>query len=735
MRDSIIKLEQRRREALMRENPYQFINWRLYDMSNLRKITSYKRSGNSKGNKSYANCFIMADTETSKDPARAKAGANHVVIWTISLRSNGFNWFTLWGYRPSELVKCIMAIKNNLTADETIIYWHNMAYDWVFIRKFIFREIGHPKKQLSTKPHYPILFKWSNGLIFKDSYILAQRSLEKWADDMNVEHKKAVGKWDYDIIRHQGFNFIEDSDEGEYIEHDTLAGVECLDAMRQALNKTYGNMPYTATGIPREALRKRAFKDRGRHLFMQCVPTYEQYIKLEHCYHGGYTHCNRYLMAEYDAKMLHDVRCYDFTSSYLWSLLAGLYPIEKFSAIDFDITVDDILNDDKYGYIFKLTMVNVELKDLFEPMPALQFSKCINCVGEVLDNGRITSADYVEIYLNDIDLEIIAEQYKATYMKISECECAMLGYLPRWLTDYVYECFTNKQKLKNVDAVLYALAKGAANSCYGMMCMHSIRAEEIENFITGEYEPAFKRPDDITDDQWKELQEQHSREEYEKFVNNKNSFLCYQWGVWCTSISMRQLFKLGDCINKHDRISRWIYSDTDSAYSDDWNLEKLEAFNEETREALRRNNYGAVTVNGVDYWLGVAVTEGDKDYYTEFVALGAKRYAGRCKKDGQIHITVAGVPKIGYKSLNDNLNTFKKGAVFNGLTTGKKTHFYIYVDDIYIDDYGNEIGDSIDLQPCDYILDEGAIDPLAFFDDMLEGNKTIEYEVQQYEEY
>ena len=32
-------------------------------------------------------------------------------------------------------------------------------------------------------------------------------------------------------------------------------------------------------------------------------------------------------------------------------------------------------------------------------------------------------------------------------------------------------------------------------------------------------------------------------------------------------------------------------------------------------------------------------------------------------------------------------------------------HTYHYVDDIYIDENGNEAGDSIDLSPCDYLLD------------------------------
>ena len=53
--------------------------------------------------------------------------------------------------------------------------------------------------------------------------------------------------------------------------------------------------------------------------------------------------------------------------------------------------------------------------------------------------------------------------------------------------------------------------------------------------------------------------------------------------------------------------------------------------------------------------------------------------------------------------------------MFDGETTGKLTHFYVYVDDIYIDEDGNEIGDSIDLQPCDYKLDEAKIDFESFY--------------------
>ena len=85
--------------------------------------------------------------------------------------------------------------------------------------------------------------------------------------------------------------------------------------------------------------------------------------------------------------------------------------------------------------------------------------------------------------------------------------------------------------------------------------------------------------------------------------------------------------------------------------------------------------------------------------------MGAKRYCGRRKSDNKIHITVAGVPKKGADQLQDNIDNFREDFIFKGEETGKKTHFYIFENEIKIDKNENEYADSIDLVPCDYKLD------------------------------
>ena len=665
--------ELRQKNADYYKNKYQLIRWNKYKYRKLKNIMYIRRSGHA-DNDTYNDCIIMADTETSKGDQKG-INENHVCAWTISIRAYHENIVTLYGSIPSDLVACIQKLQQYMPADKTIIYWHNMAYDWVFMRKFFMAVYGTPLKMLATKPHYPICIEFEHGLIMKDSLILAQRSLTKWADDMDVEHKKAVGKWDYLKIRNQQDAYFS-PDELEYIEHDTLAGVECIDKLMIQLHKRIYSMPYTATGIPREESRKRGKENRAREDFLRIAPKdYKTQQKLELVYHGGYTHANRHFIG---ITIDEDIIAGDFTSSYPFCMIAyDQFPISEFRPFH-NCSVADILdNSSKYAFIFKLILVNVELKSNALPMPALQYSKCIKDLNACTDNGRILCANYIEIYLNEIDLEVIAAQYKWKASVCVEVEYSEKGYLPRWFTDYVFECFTDKTMLKGGDPVAYALAKAKVNSLYGMMVQKPVKEDIKEDYITGEYTIS------IGD----------YKEGYKKYLKNRNSIHLYSSGVWVTSLAYRNLFTLGACCGL------WLYSDTDSVYGKDWDLSALDRYNEHCKELLRANNYGPVIRNDKEYWLGVV----DLEKHDQFKTMGAKRY---CVRDGDdLKITVAGVPKkTGAKCLNGDIENFRDGLIFDGKTTGKQTHTYFFTEDIHTDDHGNEIGDSIDLSPCDYLL-------------------------------
>lgn len=448
-----IKQLYNQRFAWMHEHVYYKMSYfEDFDYTVLNNIIHYKKRGRGK-NPKINEVWIMVDTETSKKPNSLH---NHVVAWTISIRAFDMNIVTLWGRKPSEVVNTMYKIHSSMRGEETVFYIHNMGYDWVFLRKFMFKDWGIPAKQLNVKAHYPINIRFNNGIVLKDSLILAQRSLEKWAKDMNVT-PKAVGKWDYNKLRNQNEEFT--AEELEYIEHDTIAGVEALNALSNQLNKTVGTMPYTATGIPREELRARGKQNRARDSYVRMVPNYNQYDKLTKVFHGGYTHANRFISGQV---IKEGGSCYDFSSSYPFVMCSERMPMSKFNPID-DKPIEYILKyRDEYAFMFKLILVDVELKPNIA-MPALQVSKS-DLINPVIDNGRLIKAKYCSIYTNEIDLSVIALHYNYSYAICKEVEYARKDYLPRFFTDYVYELYQSKTTLKGGDPVAYSLAKAKLNS-------------------------------------------------------------------------------------------------------------------------------------------------------------------------------------------------------------------------------------------------------------------------------
>ena len=719
--EKLYKIAKAHSDYINNYHKYKMVYWDKFDYSFLtRNIMCYKKKGKwRKG--TWNDVIIMADTETSKSHEGYEYDEfgnddplpNHIVCWTISLRAYHKNIVTLYGMKPSEFICCLKELRKSLKGDDIYIYFHNLAYDYVFLRLFLFDAFGAPDKGLNTKPHYPISVGFSNGIILKDSLILSGCKLEKWAKDLNVEHQKAVGSWDYDRIRDQDHKLTRE--EKKYIENDTLAGVECIDAMCITLKKSVYSIMATATGIVREEVRLRAQANRGKEYFLRNALSYDQYIKVRTLYHGGYSHGNRYYLMETLRERV--TECWDFCSSYPFCLLAFRYPCSKFIHFK-DCGPETILKyGEKYAFIFRVSFINIRLKDDLLPMPALQSTKCDKTINMCTDNGRCISAGYASLYICEQDLFVFADQYTWDKCYCTEVEMAPKDYLPRWFTDYVFELFENKCKLKKTkkeDPVNYALAKSKVNSLYGLTVQASIRENIIEVIDPGEY-PINREGDTAHYDSgdYRIDFEQDPTKEYEKYLKSYNAILNYQIGTYCTAYAFRNLFELGKCV-KHCTDEKgkllfpphWYYSDTDSCYSDDWDYGKIWEYNNRCKELLRANGYGPVIVDGKENWLGIAEHVEPEDSYLEYRVLGSKRYAGRSKEDNDLHITVAGVPKKGAKCLEDDLDNFTKNFIFDGKVTGKLTHYYIYSKKgIYTDDYGNEIGDSIDLKPCDYLLD------------------------------
>lgn len=337
------------------------------------------------------------------------------------------------------------------------------------------------------------------------------------------------------------------------------------------------------------------------------------------------------------------------------------------------------------AFIFKFTAIEVELKNVDDPFPVLQLYKLEHAVDAIVDNGRVLEAGYVSLYLNEVDFLTIQRAYKWKKCTISDVWTAVKEPLPAWLRDYVYQLYKDKTQLKGGDPVIYAIRKAMLNSVYGMTVQKLMKDDIVENYDTGDYA----------------VVEKNNEEEFEKAVNNHNTFLYYAYGCWVTSYAMQHVLELTHCVN--DRTYNALYVDTDSCYATDWNRQALDQYNKLCAAKLKAAGYKPVEHNGREYIPGVAELDGE---YTQFRTVGAKRYCCR-KKSGELKLTVSGVPKKrGALCLNDDIENFRRGFNFKGEETGKLTHLYQYVEAPYRNEHGDLIADSVNLVPCDYLLDE-----------------------------
>ena len=86
------------------------------------------------------------------------------------------------------------------------------------------------------------------------------------------------------------------AEEQIYIEHDTLAGVECIQCTLDALSKNLSSIPLTATGIPRNEVRKRGKENKAHdEYFVKGTPDFDFQMILNYS-SMAVIHGNRHLI-------------------------------------------------------------------------------------------------------------------------------------------------------------------------------------------------------------------------------------------------------------------------------------------------------------------------------------------------------------------------------------------------------------------------------------------------------
>ena len=642
---------------------------------------------------SYINMPVSFDIETTSFISEYSEKAAIMYVWTL-----GINGYCFIGRTWKEFIEALESISSYLALNNErriIIYVHNLAYEFQFIRKHF-----EWLKVFSIDVRKPIYAITNNGFEFRCSYMLSGYSLERLGKNLvNYQVSKLTGYLDYSLMRHSKTELSEK--EIMYCINDVLVVMAYIQERIES-DGDITLIPLTKTGYVRnyckvQCLGKGKKKNKRYKTIMKGLTlSPDEYRQLKRAFQGGFTHANAF----YSGKTLEHVASYDFTSSYPTVMIAEKFPMSKGELVRLKNHDDFEKNLRLYCCLFDVEIINLESVLYYENY--ISYSRCWGVVNPVINNGRIVKADKLYTTITEQDYIIISMFYKWSDFRIANFRRYKKAYLPTEFVMSIIKLYQDKTKLKNVEGyeAEYLQSKEMLNSCYGMAVTDICRNEITYS------------------DDWG-TDKANIEESINKYNRSFSRFLYYPWGVWVTAYARKNLFTgIYECGNDY------VYSDTDS----------VKMLNHETHEAYIKgyNNMiiqklqiammwhgldpdliAAKTNKGISKPLGVWDYEG---IYTRFKTLGAKRYLTENEKG--LSLTVAGLSKSnGAQYLRDN---FKDP--FEGFTdelyippdyTGKNIHTYI--DDEQkgmLKDYKGVISEyseksSVHLAPAEYSLSIG----------------------------
>lgn len=587
--------------------------------------------------------YISLDTETSHNHDEL-CPLGWVYQWAFK-----FDNIYVGGRRPSEFIRALDILLNYYKCDDKhkiIIFIHNASYDLTYLLDILIEHYGDPVNTLATDVNKFITVEF-NKFIVRDSWVLSNRSLDKWSKDLNTRYRKAVGSIDYQYIHYQDSK-LEPND--WYYQCSDVATLD--DCIRQELAQGYTlqNLPLTSTGFVREYARKEFQKDRKNwKQFQDTRLTEEVYNDLDFSYMGAITHGNNDYMGELLTNV--NIRHRDKRSFYPSTMRIDTYPIGKwiklynFNDSKTPITTKKVL---KYArdncLLVSFFIKNVQLYKGVT-CPILQVNKCLKFKDEgttfIKDNGKVVKmSGKTFLTLTDLDFRLMLKQYHIGKLLITRVYGSKRGKLPDWLINTIDRFMYDKtlykdevkrlEKLDDIDALADAninlmKSKNKLNGIYGMTSTRPLRVNYLYDSSTMKWSSSVPNTTKALDD----------------FYNSRNNFMNFSYGVfvtaWCRYRILNDIMTIG--------YDKFIYTDTDSLFyfSDDETEKKFEKLNDRNyKKCLESGAYVNVNDKIVEYM----TFEDEGENITEFKFLHTKCY-GYCTDNNSdsLKITIAGVPK------------------------------------------------------------------------------------------
>ena len=653
--------------------------------------------------------FLYKPGKTPEYWAEQHAGALPY-LWQFGINDKYY-----YGRELSEFYEALADIPNHIKIRIGVF---NFPFEWHFLDglhwDFIFAKSRH-------RPIKATCIEFPN-IEFYCLYALIDRSLEEWGKTLGIEKLEL----EYNKMRTPLTKLSKKT--LEYAQRD-------LEIMYYGIKdelEEYGSiwdLPMTSTGAVRRLCKNilMANDDYKRYIKKLLPTNWYQYATSRKVFWGGYAHANRTCTGitwkNYNGKNgLH----VDYISAYIAQMVGRRgFPCSEWAYAPKRLpNPAEDLERKAYKLHLRFTNIRCETQNTFIP-----FDK-VKSENAVIDNGKIIKADMVDIWCTDLDYYIIRQMYtwgkdrkdENEGVEIIESWYAYTDYLPMALVSELLDLFNAKTKWKNVPGKEseYRRGKRRLDCIYGM-CATSLIQANINWDMNAEewsYDSVYA----------KDVEERIHKL---KFWKDSRYFVSYDWGVYIAAWSRFTL--MNDLVIPNDRIC--MYSDTDSAF-----LKKNVDFSEYNAK-IEKKMVKVCKSRGIDpelirpknadgekCVLGALSREPD---FTEFRTLGSKRYIERRKDTGALVMTVSGVNKEAVESLNNDINNFKDGTVFDkdAKEVSKLLHTYIdHMPDItFPDGYVSHQRRGVNLRPNGYRLRQKR-EPEEIIKDISKGGHVSEYE-------
>ncbi|MBP5433136.1 DNA polymerase [Ruminococcus sp.] len=512
-----------------------------------------------------------------------------------------------------------------------IIWCANLAHEYAFCKRQL--SAAGITSLFAKAERDPLKIDVCEVIEFRECLGLWGSSLAKVAKTYTAT-QKLKGDLDYDLPRTEQTPLT--TEEYHYCKNDVVI----LDELSHVAFKRFTDnglkIPLTQTGILRQKCKnsiKRLDLEYKQNALLMPADEWTYTLFRRYMYAGGLSGTN----PKYAGKKILKAKCADITSDYPAQMNHRLFPAGQLIEIKPE-TVE------QYAGKFKIMLICCDMQartahSVFSKHKVMNIDNdnFFHGVGQaqdvVLSNGKIFCGKNLCICINNVDYNALYKLYDFDNIKLYRCWIfTQKAAAPAFLRKCLNEDYLTKQALKAAGlsgTKDYTEAKAAVNSYYGMTCQRL-------------YDCLYEY-DDESDD----IYDCGNVKSYDE--QRAHMWLSPYIGYWTTSyaraILMQFIAEFPDLIIQYDTDSLYYLTDTDATHEIHTTPERLAEFEAAIEQYnLRIYNKNARLFKNNAHFEDLGAWEVDKDDYTGFKGLGAKRYLKQ-DADGSLHPVVAGMVK------------------------------------------------------------------------------------------